>query len=127
MHKIIFNAIFLKNFFLNFHQKCSSCDGSKSIDFPYEFYEKTGIVSGGDYGSDEGCWPYSIAPSSLSGNPSQCKNHCRKGYKTPFKKDKHYGKKVYHLESEKKIMLDIFKNGPVSAGFDVYEDFPGEF
>lgn len=42
-----------------------------------------------------------------------CPTKCRKGYKTPFNKDKHYGKDVYNPETEEDIQVDIYKNGPV--------------
>jgi cathepsin B len=42
-----------------------------------------------------------------------------------FAADKHYGTSAYKVSySEWSIMSEIYFNGPVEAGFMVYEDFP---
>nr|KAF6479585.1 cathepsin B [Molossus molossus] len=41
-----------------------------------------------------------------------------------YKDDKHFGCQSYSVpSSEKEIMAEIYKNGPVEAAFSVYSDF----
>lgn len=118
---------------------CSSCGMGCNGGFPpaaWDYYKSTGLVTGGQYKSHEGCQPYSIAPcehhvpgprpkcTEGSGTPS-CENTCEKGYNVSFSKDKHYGKTTYSVSSEEEqIRQEIYKNGPVEAAFTVYADFP---
>nr|KAF6400745.1 cathepsin B [Rousettus aegyptiacus] len=61
----------------------------------WNFWTKKGLVSGGLYDS----------------HPS-------------YKEDKHFGCSSYSVpSSEKEIMAEIYKNGPVEAAFSVYSDF----
>jgi len=110
-----------------------------SIFLAYQYLHKSGIVSGGDYNSKEGCWPYPFPHCDSEHNSTHinakcpehfntpnCTQECQPGYKRrSFKKDRHFGKTPRNLRSVKRIMHEIFKNGPVTAGFIVYEDFRG--
>jgi len=104
----------------------------------YEFYEKTGIVSGGDYNTKQGCWPYPFKPCEHSETITsthypicpddeyptpKCVHKCQASYKTPFNKDRHFGQSGYPVTGVDQIKNEIFKNGPVSAGFAVFDDF----
>ncbi|KAL1422080.1 hypothetical protein MTO96_003888 [Rhipicephalus appendiculatus] len=41
-----------------------------------------------------------------------------------YTQDKHYGKHVYTIrQDEKEIRTEIYLNGPVQAGLDIYDDF----
>ncbi len=44
-------------------------------------------------------------------------------YPTPFAKDKHLGKKGYGISGVAAAQTDIMTNGPITASFNVYEDF----
>jgi cathepsin B len=119
---------------------CSSCGDGCNGGFPeaaWEFYEKTGLVTGGLYESHQGCRPYSIeacehhingsrppCKSELDPTP-KCSKKCESGYKLSYSADKHFGKSTYSVpSSEEQIKAEIMKHGPVEAAFSVYSDFP---
>ncbi|KAK6021324.1 papain family cysteine protease [Ostertagia ostertagi] len=57
-------------------------------------------------------------------NTKVSKNMSERVSETIPTEDKHYGKSAYRLPNNvKAIQRDIMKNGPVVAGFIVYEDF----
>jgi cathepsin B len=118
---------------------CDNLDGGCNGGDPmsaYGFYAQKGIVTGSDYKSKDGCWPYPFkqcehhtnkthyppCPSQLYPTPD-CVDSCQKSYKTPFEKDLHFGKEPYALSTVENIQADIYKFGPVTAGFTVYADF----
>ncbi|PIO68317.1 papain family cysteine protease, partial [Teladorsagia circumcincta] len=82
------------------------------------------------------CRPYEIHPcgfhkdepyygecDDLADTP-RCKRRCLLGYAKSYPSDKHYGKTAYQLPmSVEAIQREIMRNGPVVAGFTVYEDF----
>ncbi|KAF6306035.1 cathepsin B [Rhinolophus ferrumequinum] len=102
----------------------------------WNFWTKKGLVSGGLYDSHVGCRPYSIPPcehhvngsrppcSGEGGDTPKCSKICEPGYTPSYKDDKHFGCSSYSVpSSEKEIMAEIYKNGPVEAAFSVYSDF----
>ena len=101
----------------------------------WSYWVRKGIVSGGQYGTHQGCRPYEIAPCEHhvngtrppctgEGETPKCKQVCEKGYPISYKKDRHFGKKAYSLPRDvKSIQAEIMKNGPVEADFTVYADF----
>lgn len=111
------------------------CNGG----YPYEawvYWVKKGLVTGGLYGSKQGCKPYTLAPCEhhTKGKLPPCKGDSRTpscsrkcenlAYNVSYAEDKHYGKYAYSLRNdEKQIRADILKNGPVEAAFNVYADF----
>ncbi|XP_015784847.1 cathepsin B isoform X2 [Tetranychus urticae] len=116
---------------------CDSCGDGCNGGYPesaWEYYESDGVVSGGLY-QGQGCQPYSIAPcehhvkgprpACSEQDTPQCSNKCVSSYSKSFKQDKHYGRKTYSVSSDpKQIMKEIMTNGPVTAAFTVYADFP---
>lgn len=93
-------------------------------------------MTGGLYGSNQGCQPYEIAPcehhtkgprpscSKIVHTP-QCVRMCEKGYNSTYSEDKTYGQKAYSLAKNiQQIQMEIMKNGPVEADFTVFSDFP---
>jgi len=102
------------------------CNGGYPI-MAMNWWVSNGIVTGGNYGSNDGCQPYSIKPCPsgcpLSPTPA-CKSTCRSGYPTAYAADKHKGSKAYNVQgTETNIRQEIFNNGPVEAAFQVYQDF----
>ncbi|VVC29644.1 Cysteine peptidase, cysteine active site,Peptidase C1A, papain C-terminal,Cysteine peptidase [Cinara cedri] len=109
------------------------CDGG----FPegaWAFFARHGIVTGGAYGSNEGCQPYSIYSCGRNGkrcidkdpDTPECavKTCSNSKYTGDYRADLHYVKEAYSLpNSEEEIMAEIYKHGPVQAGFYVYTDF----
>lgn len=117
---------------------CSECGFGCGGGYPitaWQYYVRTGLVSGGEYNSGEGCKPYPFP---------QCSHHvespkypsCPPSYSTPscsrvcsteaytYKEDKHKGVKAYYISRNvKQIQKEILENGPIGAAFDVYDDF----
>ena len=97
---------------------------------------KTGIVTGGQYGSKQGCQPYAIAHCSHSEpgkypnctgieRTPKCQKTCEPSYSKSFDDDKHYGSSAYAVSnSVAEIQTEIMTNGPVEGSFRVYGDFP---
>jgi cathepsin B len=103
------------------------CDGGYPID-AMQYWEKTGIVTGGDYGVVDGCQPYKIKPcgDDCQGEAStpKCSKKCVTGYATAYTSDLKKASKAYSVPTDvTSIQNEIFTNGPVEAAFDVYEDF----
>ena len=54
----------------------------------------------------------------------KCSKECESGYPKTYSEDKHYGKSSYHVsERVTEIQTEIYQNGPVEGGFEVYSDF----
>jgi cathepsin B len=117
---------------------CSSCGYGCDGGFPqaaWSYYKNTGLVTGGNYNTKQGCEPYtipacdhhvngSLPPCQAEQPTPTCSKKCIDGYAIPFAKDKHFGESVYSVRSEQvQIETEIFKNGPVEAAFTVYADF----
>lgn len=101
----------------------------------WEFYKNKGIVTGGQYGSKEGCQPYSLPscehhvpgskpPCSGDSDTPKCVKTCEPSYNNTYNDDKHHGMSVYGVSGTDNIMQEIMTNGPVEAAFTVYADFP---
>lgn len=99
---------------------------------PYEawkFWVENGLASGGNYGSHEGCKPYSIPTclhhmtdcTNYSTTPT-CKHACVDGYKVSYEEDLRHGVKVYAVGGEGNYMAELYSNGPFVVSFAVYED-----
>lgn len=117
---------------------CYMCGFGCSGGFPgsaWNYWVQNGIVSGGQYGTNQGCIPYEIAPCEhhIDGPRPACKGEgrtpicvkkCEDSYKIPYEEDLHYGKVSYSVDSnEDAIKREIYNNGPVEGAFTVYEDF----
>jgi len=119
---------------------CYSCGFGCNGGFPgaaWSFWASRGLVSGGLYGSHQGCQPYEIEPCEhhVNGTRGPCKEggttpKCHKkcenpDFTVPYDKDKSYGKKGYSIKRDvKQIQMELMTNGPVEAAFTVFEDFP---
>jgi cathepsin B len=90
------------------------------------YYYHNGLVSGSNYDAHAGCKPYPFPPKSREDfQTPKCTQECQKDYGNTYEEDKHYGKsfsqKWWFHETD--IRREIMQNGPVEAGFYVYEDF----
>ncbi|XP_023332294.1 cathepsin B isoform X2 [Eurytemora carolleeae] len=119
---------------------CYSCGFGCNGGFPgaaWSYWTKKGLVTGGTYGSDQGCQPYQIQPCehhvngtrlpcSEGGSTPKCHKFCEnKDYKVDYNKDKSFGASSYSIKRDvKQIQLELMNNGPVEAAFTVFEDFP---
>jgi cathepsin B len=98
------------------------------------YFKRTGLVTGGTYGSGDGCYPYEIAPCShhVDGSYPKCDGEsrtprCKKSCLNDltWSADKHTSSTRYGVSSRvAAIQAEIMNNGPVEASFTVYGDFP---
>ncbi|XP_064652099.1 cathepsin B-like [Lineus longissimus] len=118
---------------------CGQCGNGCDGGFPPEawsYWKSTGLVTGGQYNSKQGCQPYKVAscshhvngtkpPCTGEGPTPRCSRTCEPNYKVSYKADKHFGKTHYSISSSViQIQTEIMTNGPVEAAFTVYADFP---
>ncbi|SPP89324.1 cathepsin B [Drosophila guanche] len=115
---------------------CHTCGFGCNGGFPgaaWSYWARKGIVSGGPYGSTQGCRPYEIAPCEhhvngtrppcSHGNTPRCQHQCQTSYNVEYTKDKNFGSKSYSVRRNvRDIQLEIMTNGPVEGAFTVYED-----
>ncbi|KAI6176708.1 putative Cysteine proteinase [Aphelenchoides bicaudatus] len=121
------------------------CDGG----FPesvYGLYHTDGLVTGGDYNSKQGCWPYPFPQCAHHTNSThypackkkmypkpKCVSKCsNKKYKVSFKNDRHFGQKGYNIVGVNNIKAEIYKHGSIFEDFiayknGIYEHLTGEF
>jgi len=111
------------------------CNGGYPV-AAWDHYRFTGLVTGGNYNSSQGCEPYTIpicdhhengthSPCQAEEPTPKCSRKCISSYPTPYEQDKHHGESVYSISSkQEQIQTEIMKNGPVEASFSVYADFP---
>lgn len=101
------------------------------------FWTSTGVNSGGQYNSSQGCYPYPIktcdhhikpiAPrqecaKTIMPSP-QCPEKCTNGKDAGQWSDVIKGASSYAVQGVEQIQQEIFENGPVEGTFTVYEDF----
>lgn len=111
------------------------CNGGNP-GFALHWMVRSGVVTGGDYGDVDMCWPYALEPcahhvedpklkpcSGDSKTPA-CSKTCQKGYDNPFDQDKTTGTKAFNIRGVDSIKENLVKYGSVSAAFTVYDDFP---
>ncbi|CAH1260857.1 unnamed protein product [Diabrotica balteata] len=109
---------------------CSSCGegcGGGDPEKAWEYWQETGISTGGLYGSNQGCRPYSLFPCSTSCNikydTPACKHKCDNP-ELNYTSELTFGEgSVNYFNSVEDIKKEILTNGPVEASFAVYRDF----
>lgn len=105
-----------------------------SIQVGWNYWRDTGIVSGGNYNSSQGCRPYEIPPCEhdvpgklppCGHTPPgpHCVKSCQSGYKTDYEKDIRRGSSYSVSSDEEHIKAELFENGPVEVDFEMYPDF----
>ncbi|XP_063825433.1 cathepsin B-like [Ostrinia nubilalis] len=99
------------------------------------YYKRVGIVSGGEYDSQDGCQPYRVPPCDHHFAPNTlepcghnvktplCESTCQEHYKQSYGADKKKCKSVYYIKNNFVLKDIIYTRGPVTATFDVYADF----
>lgn len=108
----------------------SGCDGGYPL-MAWQWWTKTGVVTGGIYDSHQGCQPYEIAPTGTSSatpqqpeNTPACQKSCETGYGVTYTNDKHKGSTYYQVgNGVSGMQQELFTNGPIVSAFSVYEDF----
>lgn len=117
---------------------CHLCGFGCNGGFPgaaWSYWVRKGIVSGGPYGSNQGCRPYEISPCEHhvngtrppcegdNGKTPKCVKKCEAGYSVKYADDKHKGRSSYSIGRQPvQIQKEIMTNGPVEGAFTVYED-----
>jgi len=117
---------------------CDQCGQGCGGGYPIsamQYWQQTGVVTGGDYGTKQGCLPYELVPCGAAGcsgpeDPTpQCVEKCESGYNKQFSADKHYASSHYYVTASDgmdvatAIQNEVYTNGPVEAAFNVYADF----
>lgn len=128
-----------------FNSNYNGCGGGQTS-VAWNYMKRSGVVTGGQYGSTEGyCADFSLPhchhhgpqgndPYPAEGKPG-CPNehsptgpsHCdsaARGKHTSFHDDKYtFSGKVVSFRSERAIQTAIMTDGPVASAFTVYSDF----
>jgi len=117
---------------------CHTCGSGCNGGYPaaaWQAWKHTGIVTGGNYDSHQGCQPYSLPicdhhvtgqyqPCPAEGPTPACEKSCESGYSTQYPQDKHFGVSAYSVSSDPaQIQAEIMNNGPVEGSFTVFSDF----
>lgn len=115
-----------------------SCGNGCNGGYPsgaWNYFHKTGIVTGWLHNTSNWCQPYTFAPCDhhttgkyepcgASKPTPSCKKTCTAGYSGSYATDKWVASSVYSVPSTvSKIQTEIMTHGPVEAAFTVYEDF----
>jgi len=119
---------------------CFTCGFGCNGGFPgaaWSYWHKKGLVTGGLYGTNDGCQPYDIkpcehhvngtrGPCEEGGRTPKCHHVCENtAYTKKYKEDLTFGQKAYSIDqNENDIKVELMTNGPVEAAFTVFEDFP---
>ena len=121
------------------------CNGSACFSFgcnggqvatPWAWFKKTGVVSGGAFGSGEFCFDYTmpqcahhVTVPDLAGCDTLqtvapvCKSTCQSNTAIDYASDKVHGASSYGISGIDNIKMEIMTYGTVTAAFTVYEDF----
>ncbi|KAJ3662920.1 hypothetical protein Zmor_007235 [Zophobas morio] len=105
------------------------CTGGLLVEGWY-YWSTVGIVTGGKYGTNDGCKPYSIEPCDHYdsetcgiGYAPDCVKVCDEGSSLEYESDLKTGAPYYVVQSEVQMQTEIMTNGPIASSFKVYEDF----
>ncbi|KAF8566762.1 hypothetical protein P879_08870 [Paragonimus westermani] len=118
---------------------CGTCGFGCEGGFPgaaWDYWKRSGIVTGGSMEEKTGCQPYPFptcshhgkghrppCPKELYDTP-KCLRECQEKYPKKYTDDKYFACKSYNVrDREEDIMRELMKNGPVEVAFTVYEDF----
>lgn len=108
----------------------SGMKNSLTLNFLFFSWDLYRYLSGDNYGTELGCQPYPI-PINLHHRAVHvvaptCERACTNAHVRGYDADKYRAKEVYRLPpmNEDAMRWEIMTNGPVTAGYDVYEDFP---
>ena len=120
----------------NFLQ-CQSmgCNGGQ-VGSPWKWFEKKGVVTGGDFGTSGTCYNYTMEQCAhhvtsdtlplcddVKKVEPKCSKTCVDDDTKTYDDDKHTASSSYGLRGVDSIKADIYKYGTVTSAFTVYEDF----
>ncbi|KHJ41855.1 papain family cysteine protease [Trichuris suis] len=101
----------------------NGCNGG-SIHNALFYWKKTGVPTGGLYGSKSGCKPYTIPPNKKTRSRTpRCTPKCIKEYPVDLSRDRYKGNSAYTIRAnEVSMMNQIYYYGPIVAIMQVYSD-----
>jgi len=117
---------------------CHTCGFGCHGGYPiraWKHFKTHGLVTGGNYNSEEGCEPYRVPPcpydeegnNTCAGQPMKsnhrCVRMCYGDQDIDYDQDHRYTRDYYYL-TYGSIQKDVMTYGPIEASFDVYDDFP---
>jgi len=92
-----------------------------------------GVVTGGEYGTNDGCLPY-VCPPCTKGRPCpanqcspllECTRKCSNpGYPKSYSADKTKASSSFRVSSVATMQRALMKTGPLAVAYTVYADFP---
>lgn len=115
---------------------CQDCGNGCEGGWPsaaFNYWQSTGVVTGGSHESDEGCFPYSLESCEHHSHGKKrdcgetqptpdCTNSCE--HELDWNNDKHFGAEVYSVSNRMSVIqTELMTKGPIDAAFSVYEDF----
>jgi len=115
---------------------CAMCGMGCNGGYPsaaWSYWQRTGVVTGGNYNSSQGCYPYSIPgcshhepgrlpPCGDIVNTPACTRKCQNG--ATWQSDKKFAASAYSVSSRvADIQNEIMTHGPVEGAFTVFQDF----
>ena len=113
------------------------CNGGQPAG-AWNWFTKTGVSTGGDYGDKGTCKPYSLQNCAhhveVEGEVScdtlpeystpKCTSSCTDStYTTPYSSDKHFASSSYSIKGVENIKKELMEKGTISVAMKVYEDF----
>lgn len=111
------------------------CNGGQ-VGTPWKWFEKKGVVTGGDFGDNKLCYDYTMAQCAhhvdsqtlpLCDDIKQvqptCDSSCPSNTDITYSDDKNHASSSYGISSIASIKSEISEYGTVTAAFTVYEDF----
>lgn len=113
----------------------NGCNGGQ-IGAPYNWFHKTGVVTGGLNGDKTTCFPYTMAEcehhvpgpkpncEKTQRVDPKCDHKCTGNTALKYGSDKHMATGgAYEPRSVEAVKADIAAHGPLTGAFTVYEDF----
>ncbi|VDK84599.1 unnamed protein product [Litomosoides sigmodontis] len=106
--------------------ECGGCQGSYWALSAFIYWRNYGLVTGGDYGSFQGCKPYTTQPNC--GSPCSFQNYqmkvapaCRKTCQPLYNLS--YEEDLIRNDPTELIKREMYLHGPILACFTAREDF----
>lgn len=114
----------------------NGCEGGIA-EFAWNYWVTNGLVSGGNYNSNQGCRPYEIPTCAHhhSGNKTPCSHvplptpkcvtSCKSSYNMSYNMDKRFGRNANAIFpcDEDQMKAELYTHGPIVAVLKVYTDF----
>lgn len=119
---------------------CDTCGEGCRGGYPitaWDYWVENGVVSGGEYGTNDSCMPYPFPSCHTRANvtpPAECSHvpfatpkcdrKCRMDYEQSYEQDKHFGLLSYGVDSDElSIRKELMTYGSVEVAFLVFADF----